>query len=310
MTHPNAIRGPLPRVKPEACPRTRTPKASCSRCVHACPTGAVRLAPGPEIEAPLCTGCAGCAAACPTGAIAVTHRQLALTGRKLQLQCYQVDPVSPWPCLLGLHWQTVAWALEQGLDEVAFVVGPCQQCVNASGKDPREHVRRLVHQVAEGLGVPEPAVVFEERQIPVTKPQAGVSRRALFAALAREDRVSLAWTGAFREGVSLPDVAVGKIIRTGPCFLCPVCVHACTAGALEVRENRLLFYGSRCNGCGACAEACGFSALQVLPEVARGESVLTVGGEAVCQECGEPFVGDAMVCPRCSFLKDRQCVGS
>ncbi len=299
----------MPRVKAEACPRTRTPKATCNRCLHVCPTGAVRLAPGPEIEAAFCTGCAGCAAACPTGAISVTRTQFSPTNRRLQLSCYQVDPSSLWPCLLGLHWQTVAGALEQGLEEVVFVVGPCQFCVNGSGRDVREHARKLVREVAAGLDLPEPTVVFEEREIPLAKPQAGVSRRALFASLVRDKGASPVWTGEFRRDVPLPHVAVGKVMRTGPCFLCPVCVHACTAEALEVRENQLLFHGSRCNGCGACADACGFSALQVLPMAAQGESVLTVGRESLCPKCGEPFTGDAVLCQRCSFLKDRQCVG-
>lgn len=296
-------------MKPEACPRTRTPKATCNRCAQACPTGAVRLSPALAIEAASCTGCGGCAAVCPTAAITVTLGQVLPRHRKLQLVCYQVDAASPWPCLLGLHWQTVACALEQGLDEVVFVVGPCQLCVNGSGGDPRQRARQLVREVAEGLGVPEPAVVFDQREVPLAKPQAGVSRRALFATWARGNQAPLAWTGVFRECVPLPNVAVGKVIRTGPCFLCPVCVHACTAKALEVHDNRLLFYGSRCNGCGACADACGFSALKVLPQATQGESVLTVGQQAVCQKCGEAFTGDSPVCPRCSFLKDRQCVG-
>lgn len=268
----------------------------------------MRLSPGPEIEGASCTGCAACAAICPTGAVFVTQEPLSPTTRKLQLACYQVDPASPWPCLLGLHWQTVANALRRGLDEVVFVIGACQVCVNGSRGDPRQRVRQLVHEVAAGLGVPEPTVVFEELEVPLTIPQAGVSRRALFATLARKKNTPPTWTGVFRQGISLPHLAVGKVVRTGPCFLCPVCVHACTARALEVRGNRLLFYGSRCNGCGACADACGFSALKVLPHATPGEAVLTLGEASVCKECGEPYTGDALICPRCFLLKDRQCV--
>lgn len=290
-------------MEPQACPRSRTTKASCQRCLEVCPTGALHLDPEPRIVAALCTGCGGCAAVCPTGAVTAPLPPVVLNNGTWRLACYQVEKSSPWPCLLGLHWQTVALALEQGLEKLELVVGPCGECVNGKNRDPREQLLPLVRQVAQGLGLPEPEVVVEERPVPLGTPQAGVSRRALLAFLQGKSQEAPRPSFSWREEVVLPQVAVGEVVRVGPCFLCPACVHACTGKALRIDDSKLVFDGSRCNGCRACADACGFAALEVLPKVVQGGKVLTLAREGVCSQCGEGFLGEAQRCPRCSFLR-------
>jgi Ni,Fe-hydrogenase III small subunit/NAD-dependent dihydropyrimidine dehydrogenase PreA subunit len=67
-TLPERFRG-LPSLRAEGC------GGNCSRCIEACPTGAVSrpAGAGPVIDLGLCTFCGDCARACPAGAISFTQ---------------------------------------------------------------------------------------------------------------------------------------------------------------------------------------------------------------------------------------------
>lgn len=44
---------------------------------------------------------------------------------------------------------------------------------------------------------------------------------------------------------------------------CEGCVEACPAGALE-RKDIVVFYSDKCLDCGACVEACKYSAIKLV----------------------------------------------
>jgi len=53
------------------------------------------------------------------------------------------------------------------------------------------------------------------------------------------------------------------------CLMCkkPECVAACPRGAIVKREDGLVLLDKeRCDGCGACVEACPFGAMTMLPD--------------------------------------------
>ena len=47
-----------------------------------------------------------------------------------------------------------------------------------------------------------------------------------------------------------------KAFRPERCTLCGLCVQVCPAGALAIRDDRLIYSDEKCIACGACAAAC------------------------------------------------------
>lgn len=297
------------RSFPELCPLSRTGKASCRRCQQVCPTGAVSLEAGPKIRWSACTGCGACAAVCPTGALEMPQLP-ALTADQdgnLVLACRAVRPQAPLPCLAALSPETLAQALGQTVRRVEVRLGECEACVNGPAVAARMPLVPWVTSVARALGLEQLEVV--ERRVPgrLAHMAPAVDRRWLL-------RLGSASSPPTRLPSWLPgrEVADGKrgtVHRVGDCFLCPACVHACTAGALRIDEDKLFFLAERCNGCRACADACGFGALKVQAWASEGVQVLAEGKSYYCQQCGEPAVGTGKLCQRCLW-KANLCVAS
>lgn len=293
-------RGLTPELARERCPRYRTVKATCRRCAEVCPTGAIELEGPPELTIARCTGCLACAAVCPTGAFFQDRLRLPTAGGTLRLSCCVVDSSSPLPCLAGLSWQTVAEALRFGVGVLEVRVGDCETCANRPAVEARD-LQQLVLQVAEGLGVePLRLSVVRQRSAPAN-PKAALSRRRWLTSLLRQSPSRPEDPFLWRDGAWLPALPVGDVEKVGCCFFCPTCSQACPSRALWVESGRLMFDGSRCNGCGACADACGFGALRVHPRARRGVVELAHSQERSCSRCGERFTGEGQVCPRCWF---------
>ncbi len=63
---------------PDICAHSRSGVSGCSRCLDACPTGAIfSLAESIEVDSHLCQGGGACASSCPTGAISYVYPRAA-----------------------------------------------------------------------------------------------------------------------------------------------------------------------------------------------------------------------------------------
>lgn len=70
----------------EICAHGRSQITGCSKCLDACPAGAITAAgDGVNIDPVICGGCGMCAAICPTGAVAAAYPPMADTITRLQI---------------------------------------------------------------------------------------------------------------------------------------------------------------------------------------------------------------------------------
>ncbi|MGC8916824.1 MAG: 4Fe-4S dicluster domain-containing protein [Thermoanaerobaculum sp.] len=303
----SAARGWRVLVRGELCPLTRSGKASCRRCQEVCPVQAVELAGGPALRGDRCTGCGACAAVCPTGALR-SEGVLPWQGpqeRTLRVSCGPAAQRGDWevPCLAAVPAPALAAAVDEGVREVALVRGDCSRCVNGAAVQARGDLVRWVRAVAAAVGVAELEVTVTPRSGFATVMAPAVDRRTLLRF----------WRGPeveerrprWRAGAAGKGLPFGTVRVVGDCFLCPVCVHACTAGALAIEGGRLFFFGDRCNGCGACADGCGFRALTVDPRYTPETATLAEGRAFVCKLCGAESFGTGEVCERCCFQRER-----
>jgi len=297
-------------VERALCPLSRTGKASCRACQQVCPAGAVALSGGPKVDWSRCTGCGACAAVCPTGAVSLAPPlKLRPQGGKLVLGCPASHPEqgAVLPCLAALDATSLALVLQTGVQAVELHLGDCQRCVNGSAVAARHPFASWVQAVAQACGAGSVEVLEARTPHFVAAMRAALDRRALLRLPlpAGQSRPAVVW----QEGAEVQGVPVGSVERVGECFLCPACVHACTAGALRIQGAKLEFFPERCNGCRACADACGFGALSVQPRSSRGVRTLAEGRPFACSRCGAEGFGTGTVCQRCRW-QERACAVS
>ena len=135
-------------VDPPHCARVRNRNASCSRCVDACPSGAISLQGNAlQIDARQCMSCGACVTACPTSAIgfrdpddaalaaAIARSTRALDGHAV-IVCARVaakkkadvDAVATVPCVARVGVEPLVGACSRGALSVTVVDGVCATC--------------------------------------------------------------------------------------------------------------------------------------------------------------------------------------
>lgn len=120
------------------CAHGRSGVQACTRCLEACPTGAIHsLGDWVEVNPNLCQGAGSCATSCPTGAITYAYPQPrdALNRLRLLLQAYR-EAGGQGAVLLLHDTEAGAEALARGLDDLPEQVlpFPCE-AVGSLGMD-------------------------------------------------------------------------------------------------------------------------------------------------------------------------------
>ena len=318
------------RADPVLCAHSRANQVGCSRCIDACPTGAI--SPAGEhvtIDAMLCAGCGACSSLCPSGAVSydappVEHsflriqtlaktfldaggtdpRLLVVDGHGRELiqlsarygQGLPADVVPMEMPAVGAfgHAEALA-ALAAGFASVAIVPGP------GADRSVLNHETALAEAVSGGrvalidtsdADALSDALFNAETPSALSKPIRPMGTRRQIARLAAK---------ALRPDASAPlplpsGAPYGALaVDSGACTLCLSCVSLCPSGALGDNPDlpQLRFQEDACLQCGLCATICPENAISLVPQLNLGDDALS---QTVLNE-EEPFA-----CIECGSL--------
>ncbi|CUH77725.1 NADH-plastoquinone oxidoreductase subunit [Tritonibacter multivorans] len=318
------------RNEPLLCAHSRAEKTGCTRCLDACPTGAITSnGDHVSIDPMICAGCGACSSLCPSSAITYDAPPTDLLMRRIQtLAKAFLDAGGQTPRLLVIDAHVaemirLAARFDRGLPadviplevEAIATFGHAEAlAARAAGfvqtqilPGPRADVDVLHHEIAltnaispngaQLIEPPDPTALCDllyaecDLPAPVETPQRPMGSRRQ---ITRQAALALHSEG---EALPLPEGAPygAVLVDTESCTLCLSCVSLCPSGALGDNEDmpQLRFQEDACLQCGLCANVCPEDAITYEPR-------LNLSPEALSQQVlheEEPFA-----CVECGAL--------
>lgn len=293
------------RIEEHLCAHSRAGQIGCSRCLDACPTGAITPnGEHVEVDPMICAGCGACAALCPSGAISYDAPAVADTLRRVSVlaDTYRkaggVAPrllvhdnfgaemiglaarfgrglpadVIPFhaTALLNMGHAEMLAALAAGFAGVDIVLAP------TSERAPLEFEVALAEAMGgQGrlrlLDLNDPdalcdALYGTAPKVSAVQPVLTMGNRRQITRLAAQSL-----NPNIADPLPLPEGApYGAVnVDTDACTLCLSCVSLCPSGALLDNPDmpQLRFQEDACLQCGVCAKACPEDAITLAPRL-------------------------------------------
>lgn len=275
------------------CLRVRFNASSCSRCQVVCPTAAIALEQGLQIDSERCSGCLLCTSVCPTGALELSTEFLACVSQLAKVPepvlgcCRTKEQANGWlACLGGLSEEHLLYLSRRLNGTLTLNLSRCGDCPNSS-------MLPLVQARLDRL-VPGGSCSIKAVQTPdaVRHRDESVDRRSFFKSF----RTSLFQTAAVvmtagsqeterrsdytskrvperrllllrvlevveqQKKKQLEERFFGRITFNEACTACQACAAICPTGALGKNrvqpDNPPLFTAADCTACGLCVEFC------------------------------------------------------
>lgn len=311
------------------CAHSRAGKPACSKCLDACPTGAITSAGEfVAIDPHICAGCGACSALCPTGAItAEDPAPQALFARLHRLAEAFGAAGGKAPRLLvhgphGAEMIRLAARHGRGLPadviplELASVTGFGHAeilAARASGftavdilLPPQADRDTAAREIALAQALGADPVRLLETEDPDTL------SATLYSATKADPQPPILALGTRRQATRLAAKALNQATDTLPlpqgspygtvevdteaCTLCLACASLCPAGALGDNPElpQLRFQEDACVQCGLCTNVCPESAITLAPrldltDAALSQRVLYEEEPFACISCGKLF---------------------
>ncbi len=316
-------------LEPAICAHSRSRQTGCTRCLDACPTGAItpdgdHVAVDPHI----CAGCGACSALCPSGAISYDAPPVAHVMRRLStLASTYRRAGGALPRLLvhddGFGREMIDLLARHGPGLPADVIPLTLPALAAFGHaealaaracgfadvslllSPRSDRATLEQEAELARAIDGPAAL---RLLDVADPEAlpgalgaapGTAPEPVLPMGSRRQVARLAAKSLAAGPVTaLPEHAPygAVLVDTDACTLCMACVPHCPSGALADNPDKpqLLFQEEACLQCGLCETICPEDAIRLEPRMNVGDDALSqvVLNEEEpfhCVECGKPF---------------------
>lgn len=276
-----------------ACLRNFWKEADCSKCVEACPSGALLIASGKvDIDANLCVGCGICAGVCPTGVF-----KLEVAGPKISCR-------EGGPCINAFSLADY-YELVEKFGEIE-VDARCDDCsLKGRGVEVvEEAVRRgLKIKVVRGRGGDVGRRLFLTKAL---RRASGVGDEKIVVVNRKPHRVNFDKSRRVELGLAS---RVGPRIDPSRCTACGLCAGVCPSNAVEFNEEAHIFKldPARCMECGLCVKACQEAAIR-LEEWDDLYVDYVFMEAAVCPNCGSTYPATRGECPVCGatikFIKE------
>ncbi|MEM1073566.1 MAG: 4Fe-4S binding protein [Pseudomonadota bacterium] len=311
------------RLEESLCAHSRAEKPACSKCLNACPTGAITPAGDHvAIDPRVCAGCGACSAVCPSGAIsydappvsdlfkrletlARTYRladglaprllvhdkdfgaeMIALAARYGDGLPADVIPLAV-PALAGFGHAEMLAALACGFSRISVLLPPKAE------RDVTEQETRLATTIA-GRNVIDLIDTSDPDELSASLYSAeelGAVANHVLPIGSRRQVTRLA-AKALRPSTAITDLPTGApygavLVDTNACTLCLACVSLCPSGALVDNPDlpQLRFQEDACLQCGLCSNICPEHAIELQPRLNLTDGALA---QAVLHE-EEPF---------------------